>query len=183
MKNMNITKMLTILGALLMATTAQATSFHDFTMNNIKGEAVDLSSYKDKVVMVVNTASLCGFTKQYSALQETYDKYKDQGFVILAFPANNFGQQEPGSSKEIKEFCEVNFGITLPLMEKISVVGDDAHPLYKWLQEEAGFVGKVRWNFHKFLIGKNGEYITWYSSVTNPTSSKVHKAIEKALKN
>lgn len=165
----------------MMSQVAQAENFHQFTMNNIKGEPVNLESYKGKVVMVVNTASLCGFTKQYSALQEAYDKYKDKGFVILAFPANNFGNQEPGSSEEIKEFCEVNFGITLPLMEKISVVGDDAHPLYKWLQEEAGFTGKVRWNFHKFLIGKDGSYKTWFSSITDPKSSRVEKAIEQAL--
>lgn len=174
-------KLLLALGALMMSQTAQAENFHNFTMKNIKGEDVNFESYKGKVVMVVNTASLCGFTKQYGDLQKTYDKYKDQGFVILAFPANNFGDQEPGSNKEIKEFCEVNFGITLPLMEKISVVGDDAHPLYKWLQDEAGFTGKVRWNFHKFIVGKDGSFKNWYSSITNPTSSRVEKAIEKAL--
>ena len=159
----------------------------DFVVKDINGKDSDLSQYKGKVVMIVNVASQCGFTPQYTALQAVYEKYKDQGFVILGFPANNFGRQEPGTDAQILEFCSSKFAVKFPLMSKISVKdgseGPQA-PLYKFLtsKETAGdFAGDISWNFNKFIVDRNGNVIARYASPTKPDDAAVTGEIEKAL--
>ena len=148
-------------------------SIYQFSAENYKGETVSLADYKDKVVLIVNTASNCGFTPQYKGLQELYAKYQDKGFEILAFPCNQFKQQEKGSNEEIKSFCDLHFNISFPLFGKIDVNGDSAHPLYKHIKSEApGLLGseKVKWNFTKFLVNRQGEVVKRFSSFTKPTA-------------
>ena len=160
-----------------------AKSVHDFTLKNIDGQEVKLDAYKGKVTLLVNVASRCGYTPQYEGLQAIYNKYKDQGFVVLSFPANNFGAQEPGTNEEIKSFCSLTYNVTFPMFAKISVKGDDMHPLYQFLTStEAGFSGEVQWNFGKFLVDKNGKVVARFDSGDAPESSKVTQAIEQALK-
>ena len=158
--------------------------FYSFTMKSIDGTEVPLSTYKGKVVLVVNVASKCGYTSQYAGLQELYEKYKDQGLVILGFPANNFASQEPGTNEEIKSFCTVNFGVTFPMFAKISVKGDDIDPLYAYLTSEEGsgeHANDIKWNFNKYLIDKTGKTIGYFSSGAKPMGPKITKAIEAAL--
>ena len=145
-------------------------TIYDFTVKNNKGEDVSMSQYKDKVLLIVNVASKCGYTKQYSGLQALYEKYKDKGFVILGFPCNQFANQEPGTDAEILSFCQVNFGVTFPLFKKIKVNGKDADPLYVYLKEQAkGALGKsIKWNFTKFLIDRDGSVLDRYESKTTP---------------
>jgi len=148
-------------------------SIYKFSAENYKGETVSLADYKDKVVLIVNTASNCGFTPQYKGLQELYAKYQDKGFEVLAFPCNQFKQQEKGSNEEIKSFCDLHFNISFPLFGKIDVNGDNAHPLYKYIKSEApGLLGseKVKWNFTKFLVNRQGEVVKRFSSFTKPTA-------------
>ena len=135
--------------------------FYDYKVKNISGEDVSMSEYKGKVVLIVNTASKCGFTKQYEGLEELYEKYKDQGFVILGFPCNQFGAQEPGGNEEIKNFCTSTFSVTFPMMSKIDVNGDDADPLYKFLKKEKGGIlgDDIKWNFTKFLVSRDGSIV------------------------
>ena len=150
--------------------------FYQLSANSLQGQVVNMSEYKGKVILVVNTASKCGFTYQYQGLQELYDKYKDQGLVILGFPCNQFGNQEPGSSEEIASFCEENYGVEFLITEKIDVKGDNQHKLYKWLtsKEENGKVdASVKWNFQKYLIDENGKMIDYFMSTTNPLSDKI----------
>jgi glutathione peroxidase len=176
--------MRTLLGAVLMAGTLSAASIYDFTLNSIEGKAVPLSSYKGKVVMIVNVASKCGFTYQYEGLQKVYDKYKDKGLVILGFPANNFMGQEPGSDQEIKEFCSRKYNVSFPMFSKISVKGKDQAPLYQYLTDKnqvGEFGGDISWNFNKYLVDKNGKVIARWGSRTNPDAAEVTQAIEKAL--
>lgn len=155
---------------------------YDFSFNAIDGKnKIDLSSHQGKLIMVVNTASLCGFTKQYSELQQLYETYKDRGFVLIAVPSNDFGKQEPGSSQEIKSFCETNFGITFPITEKVQVTGDNADPFFVWTRSQLGVLSGPKWNFYKYLIDKNGKIITWFSSYTKPLSPKIIKIIEENL--
>ena len=155
---------------------------YDFSFQSISGTSkIDLADYKDKVIMIVNTASLCGFTKQYTELQELYSQYKDQGFVLIAVPSNDFGKQEPGSSAEIKTFCETNFNIRFPIAEKIHVQGKTSHPFFVWTRQELGFLSGPKWNFYKYIIGKDGQLITYFSSFTKPMSKKITKVIEDAL--
>ena len=156
----------------------------DFTVKNIDGKEQKLSDYKGKVVMIVNVASKCGFTKQYTQLEAVYKKYADRGFVILGFPANNFGAQEPGSDSEIKHFCTSTYDVTFPMMSKISVLGDDKAPLYKFLTEPqtAGpFAGEIGWNFNKFIVDRNGNVIARFNSKATPDDLQVTGEIEKAL--
>jgi glutathione peroxidase len=165
--------------------TKQSRSPLDFHMLSIDGEDVDLAQYKGKVVLFVNVASKCGNTPQYAALQEIYEKYKDRGFVILGFPANNFKGQEPGTNEEIKQFCTLNYGVTFPMFAKISVKGEDQHPLYRFLTAEEtnpGFGGDIEWNFAKFLINKEGRVVNRFTPKTVPDDAKVITAIENALK-
>jgi glutathione peroxidase len=160
-------------------------SMYEFTMKDIDGKDVKLDAYKGKVVMIVNTASKCGLTPQYEGLQTLYDKYKDKNFVVLGFPANNFMGQEPGTEKEIKEFCNLKYNVTFPMFSKISVKGADQHPFYTFLTNEKsnpGFEGDITWNFEKFLADKNGKIIARFSPKTTPDSPEVVTEIEKALK-
>jgi len=157
--------------------------FYDFSATSITGEEVLMSSYKDKVILIVNVASECGFTPQYEGLEKLYKTYHTQGFEILGFPSNQFGGQEPGSAEEIQNFCKLNFGVTFPLFEKIEVNGDHTHPLYAFLKSEAtGFLGSesIKWNFTKFLIDKKGKVIDRYGSATKP--KKIANDIKKLLK-
>jgi glutathione peroxidase len=150
-------------------------------IKGIDGKAVDLAAYKGKVVLVVNVASRCGYTGQYAGLQKLYDAHKDQGLVILGFPANDFGAQEPGSDAEIAQFCSTKYGVTFPMFSKITVKGAGKAPLYKALTEAADPKGEVSWNFEKFLIGKDGTVIGRFKSGVAPDDAKLAKAIEAAL--
>jgi glutathione peroxidase len=157
-------------------------SIYQFSANTISGENKSLGQYTGKVLLIVNTASKCGFTKQYEGLEKLYEKYKAQGFEILAFPCNQFGNQEPGTSDEIKEFCSLNYGVSFPIFEKIEVNGDNAHPLYKFLTKEKGGLinDAIKWNFTKFLIDKNGIVVGRFAPQTSPES--LEKDIEQLLK-
>ena len=157
------------------------TALTDFNATAIDGQDVDLSTYAGQVVLVVNTASQCGFTPQYKGLQQVHDEYAEKGFSVLGFPCDQFGGQEPGSEDEIASFCERNFGVTFPLFSKVEVNGDGAHPIYQWLRaQKRGLMGdKIRWNFTKFLVGKDGKVIGRYSPTTKP--EKITRDIEKAL--
>ncbi len=157
-------------------------SFYDFKVKTLDGEDFDFSQLKGKKVMIVNTASKCGFTPQYEQLEEIYKKYGGDNFIIIGFPANNFKQQEPGSDKEIKEFCILNYGVTFPMMSKISVKGPDIHPLYKWLtsKELNGVMdSSVKWNFQKYLINENGVLEKVYYSAVKPDSNEIIEWITK----
>lgn len=157
-----------------------AGSVYDFSAETITGEPQSLAQYKEQVLLIVNTASKCGFTKQYAGLQDLYEKYKDSGLVVLGFPANNFGGQEPGTNQEIAQFCSTRFNVTFPMFGKISVKGDDIDPLYAWLTAHPNGA-KVSWNFNKFLVGRNGDLIAHFGSRTAPDDPKLTEAIEKAL--
>lgn len=161
-------------------------SIYDFTVKDIDGEDLKLEKFKGKVVLIVNVASKCGNTPQYEGLQKIYSKYKDQGFVILGFPANNFLGQEPGTNEEIKQFCTLNYNVTFPMFSKISVKGKDIAPLYKYLTEKETnpeFAGKISWNFNKFLIDRNGKIVARFGSKVKPESEEIIGTIEKNLKN
>lgn len=166
-------------GSLHMA--AQTGSVYDFTMNDIDGKPTPLNKYRGKVLLLVNTASKCGNTPQYSDLEAIYEKYQDRGLEVLAFPANNFGQQEPGTNQEIKGFCLTKYSVTFPLFSKISVKGDDKHPLYRYLTEQSPFPGEVEWNFQKYLVDRSGKVIARYHHRTKPLSDEIVKEIETAL--
>ena len=155
--------------------------FFDFTIKNFDEEIIDLSVYKNKTVLLVNVASNCGFTDQYTDLQKLYERYKGEGLLVLGVPSNQFGGQEPGSNKEIKDFCETNFNITFPITSKFDVKGISAHPIYVWAKENHGKSTIPKWNFHKILINKNGEVEETYESFTNPMSKKIIKKIEEIL--
>ncbi|HEY9080767.1 glutathione peroxidase [Magnetovibrio sp.] len=176
-------KVFAALLALLGATPAFAagTSAFDFSFTAIEGEPLPLSQYKGKAVLVVNTASLCGFTPQYEGLQALWDNYRDRGLVVLGVPSNDFGGQEPGTSGEIKDFCATNYQVTFPLAEKEVVSGASAHPFYKWAREELGVLAAPKWNFHKYLVSPDGRLVDWFSTTTKPGSDKVIKAVETLL--
>jgi glutathione peroxidase len=155
-----------------------------YTVKDIDGKDVNLSDYKGKVVLIVNVASKCGNTPQYKPLEEMYEKYKGQGLVIIGFPANNFGKQEPGTNEQIKEFCTATYQVAFPMMGKISVKGDDIAPLYKFLTDpktNGEFAGDVSWNFQKFLVDRNGAVMAKFDPRTQPDSPKFVEAVEKAL--
>jgi glutathione peroxidase len=170
-----------ILAAVMMA---GEKSVYEFSLSSIDGQPAPLAAYKGKVVLLVNVASLCGYTPQYTALEATYEKYKDRGFVIVGVPANNFGSQEPGSNQEIKKFCTSKFHVTFPMMAKVSVKGEDMDPLYQFLTDKAASPrtgGEIKWNFTKFLIGPDGHVIARFEPAVTPDSPEVTSAIEKAL--
>ena len=169
--------------SLLVLNPSMANNAYDYNFTSINEEDVtNLSDYKGKTIVVVNTASLCGFTYQYEGLQSLYSKYKDDGLVVIGVPSNQFLYEEPGDSKEILEFCESTFGITFPLTEKSKVKGSDAHPFYKWAKNELGFIAGVpRWNFHKIIIDKNGNAAAGYTPLTKPSSTKFIDKIEELL--
>lgn len=158
---------------------ARATTAHHFTLPDINGGALDMASFRGKAILLVNTASYCGFTKQYDGLQALWESYRSRGLVVLGVPSNDFGRQEPGGKEQIKEFCEVNFAIDFPMTDKLSVRGNAAHPLYKWLKAQTGAAPK--WNFHKFLIAPDGVPVTDFSSLTKPQSARLLAAVEAVL--
>ena len=163
-----------------------ASSVYDFTLNSLMGTPTPLASFKGKVILIVNVASQCGYTPQYEGLQALYAKYKDQGLVVAGFPANNFGQQEPGANEEIGAFCRSKYGVTFPMFAKISVLGSDQAPLYKFLTEKAANPktgGEIQWNFTKFLVDRNGKVIERFEPEVEPQSPEIVSAIEGALKN
>jgi glutathione peroxidase len=173
--------LLVLVGTVLMATEK---SIYDFTLNSIEGQPTSLSAFKGKTMLLVNVASRCGFTPQYSALEAIYEKYKDQGLVIVGIPANNFGSQEPGTNQEIKKFCTAKYHVTFPMMAKVSVKGADMTPLYQFLTDKKihpGTGGEIGWNFTKFLIGPDGKVLARFDSEVKPDSPEVIAAIEKAL--
>ena len=153
----------------------------DFKINSINGGELDLSSFKGKTILLVNVASKCGFTNQYDDLQNLYDNFKDKGLIVIGIPTNQFGGQEPGSEKEIKNFCETNFNITFPMTSKYEVKGANAHPIYIWAKDTFGKSTVPKWNFHKILINKDGKIEDTFASFTGPLSNKVIKKIEQIL--
>ena len=155
--------------------------FYDFKINSINNNIINLSDYKEKTILLVNVASNCGFTKQYSELQELYDTYKNEGFVVIGVPSNQFGAQEPDSNKKIKDFCETNFNISFPMSSKFDVKGDKAHPIFLWAKKNYGKSAVPKWNFHKILINKKGKIEETYASFTKPMSKKIIKKIEEIL--
>jgi glutathione peroxidase len=170
-------KLLTLICAMMFITSAPSTVYN-FKLKTIDGKDFSLAKYKGKKLLIVNTASKCGFTPQYAELQKLADQYKDK-VVVVGFPANNFGGQEPGTNSEVKEFCQKNFGVTFPLSSKVSVKGDDIDPLFKYLTAEPNpdFTGEIKWNFEKFLIDENGKLIHRYRSTTKPLSDELTKAL------
>jgi glutathione peroxidase len=162
----------------------EAKNVLDFHLKSIEGKDVDLSQYKGKVLLLVNTASKCGLTPQYEGLEAAQAKYKDKGFSVLAFPANEFGKQEPGTDSEIKEFCTKNYGVTFPVFSKIVVKGEGKHPLYQYLtakETNGSNAGEIKWNFTKFLVNRKGEVVARFEPKVEPDSAEVTKAIEAAL--
>ena len=153
----------------------------DFKINTINGDELNLSTYKGKTVLIVNVASNCGFTKQYDDLQNLYDTYSEKGLVILGIPSNQFGNQEPGSEDEIKDFCKTNFNITFPMTSKYDVKGENAHPIFLWAKKSFGNSTVPKWNFHKILVNKDGKIVDTFASFTNPKSNKIIKKIEDIL--
>ena len=162
------------------STNASENTFHDFSIESISGETINFSDYKNNVVLLVNTASKCGFTPQYSGLQKIYERYKSDGLIVLGVPTNDFNQ-ELSKDEDVKQFCEIRFGVEFPMSSIQNIRGNEAHPVYKWIQSNVSVIGQPRWNFHKYLIGKDGNIINWFSSMTSPTSEGLIKQIETAL--
>ena len=167
-------------GLFSMGSKTYAEIAYNFKFNGIDGTQINLTDYENKVLVVVNVASRCGFTPQYSDLQKVWEDYKDKDVIIIGVPTNNF-KQEPGSNEEIKDFCETNFNINFPMTEKIDVIGKNAHPFFKWARENYGNGAIPKWNFHKIIIGKDGKVANTFSSITRPSSEKFRKAIEKLI--
>lgn len=162
-----------------MAKTTQ--NAYDFSFKSSDGEPMPLAQFKGKLLLVVNTASKCGFTGQYGGLQKLYETYGDRGLVVIAVPSNDFGAQEPAPNDEIKHFCEVKYRVTFPLAAKEIVTGDKAHPFYQWTRSQVGWLAAPKWNFHKYLIGPDGTLLDWFGSATDPDASSIAKAIEANL--
>ncbi len=163
------------------APSSQSGSAHDFSFTDIRGTDLPLAGFAGRALLVVNTASKCGFTKQLQGLQEIYDTYRERGFVVLGVPSNDFAGQEPGSEADIQSFCELNYGVSFPMTAKQRVSGTDAHPLFSWLGEQLGMLSAPRWNFYKYLIDPDGHAIDWFASTTPPASGSVVRAIEAVL--
>ena len=163
------------------ATASYEKVFFDFKIDSIYGEKIDFQKYQDKVILLVNTASYCGFTKQYDDLQKLWDKYKDNGLIVLGIPSNSFNQEKK-ENNEVKEFCEVNFNINFPLSVITNVKGDDAHEIFKWAKKNYGKSAVPKWNFYKILINQEGKIEDTFSSFTSPTSNKIVSKIEELLK-
>lgn len=169
------------LPSLASAETLPPANAHGFTFTSIEGEPLPMEQFRGKAVLVVNTASRCGFTHQYSALQALWSDYRDQGLVVLGVPSNDFGQQERGTEAEIKHFCEVNFDVDFPMTSKVKVKGGDAHPLYRWAAQELGAKATPRWNFHKYLIAPDGQLVGWFPTSTAPNSKQVLSKVKAHL--
>jgi len=178
-----------ILGVTIMTllTTAASGNYdklaYDFNFNDLDGSELNLSSYKNKVIVVVNVASQCGFTSQYEDMQKIWDEYQNKGVIIIGVPSNDFGNQEPGTSKEIKNFCEAKFGITFPMTEKVKVKGSEAHPFYLWAKKNYGRSAIPKWNFHKIIINREGKVADTFASITNPSSSKFTNVLNELITN
>ena len=155
---------------------------YEFNFNGLDGNAITLSEFKNKVIIIINVASQCGFTNQYEDMQKIWERYQKDELILIGVPSNDFGNQEPGSSKEIKNFCESKFGITFLMAKKVSVLGDDAHPFYIWAKKNHGKSAVPKWNFHKIIIDKSGKVAETFSSITNPSSKKFIKTLEKLIK-
>ncbi len=155
--------------------------FFNFSINSSEGEIINFSKFEGKTILLVNVASKCGFTPQYSDLQTLYDKYKSKGLIIIGIPSNQFGAQEPGSDKEIKNFCETNFNISFPITTKVDVKGKNAHPIFLWAKENYGNAAVPKWNFHKILLNKEGKVEDTYASFVNPLSKKIILKLENIL--
>ena len=155
--------------------------FFDLSIKSINNEELNLQKFRGKIILLVNVASKCGFTKQYTGLQKLYESFKDRGLVVIGIPSNQFGGQEPGSNTEIKEFCETNFNITFPIADKVNVKGENAHDIYKWAKKNYGQSTVPKWNFHKILINQDGKIEDTFASFTKPTSNKIIKKIEQLL--
>ena len=166
-------------GTMLMA--AQTPADYDYTLNDIDGKPVSLNQFRGKVLLLVNTASFCGNTPQYTDLEKMYEQYRGKGFEILAFPANNFGQQEPGTNTEIKTFCYTKYSLSFPLFSKISVKGADKHPLYRYLTEQSPFPGEVEWNFQKYLVDRSGKFVARYHHRAKPLAPEIVQDVERVL--
>ena len=155
---------------------------YDFEFKDLDGSALNLSNYKGKVLVVVNVASQCGFTKQYEDMQKIWEKYQEKGLVMIGVPSNDFGKQDPRSNTEIKNFCEAKFGITFPMTEKVSVKGTNAHPFYIWAEKNHGNSAIPKWNFHKIIVDKSGKIADTFTSITNPSSKKFTNRLDKLIK-
>jgi len=177
----NILFMIFAVGIFLLGGVAMAKDIYDFRAKLIDGKEIPLSDFRGKVVLVVNTASKCGFTPQYASLEKLYERYKDRGFTILAFPSNDFKEQEPGSNEEIRKFCDLRFKVAFPLFEKIDVKGGKIHPLYAYLTRDTGFKGDISWNFNKFLVDPKGNVLARFDSRKDPLSEDVTRLIEEVL--
>jgi glutathione peroxidase len=162
-------------------TDADAPSAHGFVFKSLEGKALPLSDFAGKPMVVVNTASKCGFTPQYAGLEALWRSHRDRGLIVLGVPSNDFGGQEPGTADEIHDFCEVRYGVDFPLTEKVHVTGPEAHPLFRWIAAQGGFIARPHWNFYKYLIGPDGKLVDWFSSVTAPNSSRFVSAVERLL--
>ena len=160
---------------------AAAMTAHDFSFTSIDGGDLPLAAYRGKVVLLVNTASMCGFTGQYEGLQSLWTEYKDKGLVVLGVPSDDFGGQELDDAKKVKEFCTLNYGIDFPMADIVRVKGPNAHPYYKWVADAHGGLAVPRWNFHKHVIDGNGDLVDWFASTTSPKSGRLRKAIESAF--
>ena len=169
------------LPSLVSAQTPSSTTAHGFEFTSIEGTLLPMESFQGKAVLIVNTASRCGFTRQYDDLQALWERYRDRGLVVLGVPSNDFGSQEPGTETEIKQFCEVNFNVDFPMTSKVRISGDAAHPFYRWAAEELGASARPRWNFHKYLIAPDGRLVDWFATPVSPTSDRVIRAIESHL--
>jgi len=167
--------------SLVLAEDSSRETAHSFDFMSIEGQPLSMERFSGKAVLLVNTASRCGFTRQYDNLQAVWERYRDRGLVVLGVPSNDFGNQEPGTETEIKQFCGVNFNVDFPLTSKVHVKGDDAHPFYRWANDELGSAAQPRWNFHKYLISPDGQLVDWFSTPTSPTSQRVLRAIEVQL--
>jgi len=167
----------------LMTTVERSETVYQYELNSIDGKNISLSAFEGELLLIVNTASECGYTPQYEGLQELYEEYSDRGFKILGFPANNFGGQEPGSDEEIAQFCQMNYGVTFPMFSKVSVKGDDQHPLFSYLTsaDNPDFTGEISWNFEKFLVDRNGNVIRRFKSNVEPMSDELVSAVTQNL--
>lgn len=180
-----------LLGATLMAlfsihpaqaADSQPKTAYDFSFKTLMGQKpLPLKDYRGKVLLIVNTASHCGFTSQYDGLEKLYEKYQDKGLVVIGVPSNDFGSQEPGNNEEIATFCKLNFGVRFPMASKEVVSGDAAHPFYRWARHELGFGTAPKWNFHKYLVNRHGALVDHFNSTTSPDASRLVEAVEKAL--
>ena len=154
---------------------------YKFSFNSIEGKVINLKDFKGKPILIINTASLCGFTNQYADIELLYNQYKEDGLVVIGIPSNDFGSQELSSNTKVKEFCTTNFNISFLLTEITKIKGQNGHPFFKWIKKEAGFLAFPKWNFYKYLINNKGELVSWYTSTTNPKSDKIEKELQKLM--